>query len=253
MREIIQEAVSWLKDQDTFKGCLTGSHLLDYFPGQDIDVFAYSEADFTKMLYAMYYNPMTLLLDPTEKWKFSKWTSGKDVGLNKIKIVTIKFKYNLSVDINLTIKKGADDIFKVLSSFDMDLISVGYDFRADNYLDLSGDSKITKIADWNKWNPAFYSEDQWSVSRLLRQFIRCVKYHQRGYNTDNVVLKYKELIGRLINYENIFKSESWDENIKEVKANAIIVDNIFNLWLSTHEISDEELEILNEKLLTMQR
>ena len=38
MRENIDQAVEWIKKQEV-KGCITGSYLLGYFEGQDIDVF----------------------------------------------------------------------------------------------------------------------------------------------------------------------------------------------------------------------
>ena len=41
MKEQINSAIEWIKTQD-IEGCITGSCLLEYFEGQDIDVFCYS-------------------------------------------------------------------------------------------------------------------------------------------------------------------------------------------------------------------
>lgn len=55
MKDIINKAIDWLKEQD-IDGCITGSALLDYYEGQDIDLFVYNESSFTKILYGMKHN-----------------------------------------------------------------------------------------------------------------------------------------------------------------------------------------------------
>lgn len=246
MENIINKVLDWVKSQSNIKGCISGSSLLEYFEGQDVDIFLYDEASFTKLLYAMYYNDMFTLIEPLEQWKFKEWTNGKRLGINKIGIVTIKMKYNLAVDVNIIYKKDANNIFSVLSSFDLDIISKGYDLQTMEYLDLS--KKDGKTAHWNKWNPAFYSDNIWDISKLLRQFERCIKYHKRGYNTDNIVIKYQDMLHKLVEYESIFNSDKFDEKVKEMKKNAKIIDKIFNIWLSTHEIDDETFELLKVKI-----
>ena len=136
MKEIINEAVDWIKCQDV-KGCITGSCLLDYFEGQDIDVFVYDEASFTKMLYCMHFNPMFQLLEPIEQWKFKEWTNSKKSSLHKLGLVTLKFKYNLAVDVNVIYKMKDTNLFNVVSSFDMDIICKGYDIQTKQELSLS--------------------------------------------------------------------------------------------------------------------
>ena len=75
------------------------------------------------------------------------------------------------------------------------------------------------------------------------------KYHKRGYNTDEVVLKYMSLIDGLLEYESIFKSINFNERLEELKKNANTLKNICNIWLEKHEISDEELELLQKTIL----
>ena len=53
MKEQINNALTFLKEQD-IDACITGSVMLDYFEGQDIDVFCYSESSMTKLLYTLY-------------------------------------------------------------------------------------------------------------------------------------------------------------------------------------------------------
>ena len=72
MKKEINNVIEWVKKQP-IKGCITGSCLLDYFEGQDVDVFAYDEKSFTKLLFAMHHDPMFTILDPIEKWKFQQY------------------------------------------------------------------------------------------------------------------------------------------------------------------------------------
>lgn len=245
MKEIKTKAIEWLKNQPV-KGCITGSCLLEYWDDGDIDIFVYDEKSFTKLLFAMYHNKMFTILDPLEKWKFEQYINKNQDNFYKFGLITIKFTYNTCVDVNIVLKKSCPNIFAVLSTFDMDIISKGYDIETKQYLDLSQNDG--KIAHWNKWNPAFYSDEIWQINRVLRQLERCIKYHKRGYNTDNLVIKYIELINKLQDFTSIFSSENFNEKLIITKANTLIVKNICELWLKTHEISEEQIELLKQKI-----
>lgn len=248
MKEQFDTAIEWIKKQPV-KGCITGSCLLEIFDDthQDIDIFLYDEKSFVKMLFAMYHNPMFQILDPLEKWKFEQFINKEEKTFYKFGLVTIKFTYNTCIDINVIVKKNCTNIFSVLSSFDMDIISKGYDLETKQYLDLSTNDG-TKVATWNKWNPAFYSTEIWQISRILRQLERCFKYYKRGYNVDAMVLKYIDLIEKIQEFQNIFSSENFDEKLKVTKQNTIIVKQICEVWLKTHEITDDQLELLKIKI-----
>lgn len=248
MKKQINDALDYIKKQD-INGCITGSVLLEIFPdsNQDIDVFVYDEASFNKLLYSMHFNSLFQLIEPIEQWKFEEWINKKQSSLKKLGLVTIKFKYNLSIDVNIIYKTKNKNVFDVISSFDLDIIAKGYDIQTKKYLDLS-EGLSDKKTSWNKWNTAFYAEDIWSISRLLRQFQRCIKYHKRGYDTDEVVLKYMELLNKLVEYENIFNSVNFKEKVKDIKANSIILKNIFELWLENHKLSEEEYALLEQKI-----
>lgn len=246
MKEQINSAIEWLKEQP-IKGCVTGSCLLDYYEGQDVDIFVYDEKSFNKLLFAMHHNPMFNILDPLELWKFNQYINVNDSTFYKFGLITIKFMYNTCIPVNIVLKKKCQDIFSVLSSFDIDIICKGWDIETKQYLDLS--QKLEgKTATWNKWNTAFSSDEIWQISRILRQLERCFKYHKRGYNTDLVVIKYIELIDKLENYESIFNSENFNEKLKITKANITTVKQICQLWLQTHEITDEQIELLKVKI-----
>jgi hypothetical protein len=251
MKEQIENAITYLKNKN-IRGCITGSALLGYFPDekntQDIDIFCYDLPSFTELYYDLYHNPMFTILDKLELWKSDMFRT-KD-SFNNTKhhtgVTTIKFKYNTCVDVNIILKKNCANIFSVLSSFDINIICKGYDLQTKEYLDLT--TSPGKVASWNKWNPAFNSTEIWQINRILRQLERCFKYHNRGYNTDNVVLKYIELIDRLQEFQNIFSSENFDEKLKITKENTLIVKQICELWLKTHSFTEEQIELLKIKI-----
>jgi hypothetical protein len=249
MKEQQQKLIDYIKTIQV-KGCITGSCLLpDYHEKSDVDCFLYDSASFIKLYYTLRLNPMFTILDKLELWKASMIET-KDFANNKhhTGVTTIKLVYNTCIDINIILKKNCDNIFSVLSSFDMDLISKGYDLESKQYLDLSGDSVNTKIVNYNKWNPAFQSTEIWSVSRILRQLERCFKYHKRGYNTDSVIRKYIELIDTLQEFQSIFSSENFNEKLKITQENTLVIKQLCQLWLTTHEITDEQLELLKTKV-----
>ena len=249
MQKQMENAIAFLKEQD-IKGCITGSCLLGYFPEshQDIDLFVYDEKSFNKILFAMHHNPMFQILDPMEKWKFERFINVEEKTFTKFGLITIKFTYNTCIDVNVILKKSCNNIFSVLSSFDLDIICKGYDIATKQYLDLTGDSTTTKIANYNKWNPAFLSDEIWQISRVLRQFFRVVKYWKRGYNTDAVAERYLYLIGNIEKYESIFASDNFNEKLETTKHNTAVLKQIINLWLKTHSITEKEEELLNETI-----
>lgn len=246
MKEHIEYIIEYLKNQP-IKGCITGSCLLGYFEGQDIDLFVYDEKSFNKILFNLQYNDDFLILDELEQWKLNQYLNKEHNNKTTFGITTIKFVYNTCIPVNIILKKGTNNIFSVLASFDMDIISIGYDIQTKKYLDLSEhlpDNRVT----WNKWNTNFYDPELWQISRILRQLTRVIKYHKRGYNTDAVCVKYIELIDEVLKFQNIFNSDNFSEKLKIRKRNTRVVKSICKLWLKTHEISDEQLELLQEKI-----
>lgn len=249
MKEQQQKLIDYIKTIQV-KGCITGSCLLpDYYEKSDVDIFLYDSASFIKLYYTLRLNPMFTILDPLELWKASMIET-KDFANNKhhTGVTTIKLVYNTCIDINIILKKNCTNIFSVLSSFDMDLISKGYDLESKQYLDLSGDSVSTKIVNFNKWNPEFQSTEIWSISRILRQLERCFKYYKRGYNTDAVINKYIELINTLQEFQSVFNSENFNEKLKVTQENTLIIKRLCELWLKTHEITDEQIQLLKTKI-----
>jgi hypothetical protein len=189
---------------------------------------------------------MFTILDPLEKWKFEQYINKNNSTFYKFGLITIKFNFNTCVEINVILKKKAKDIFSVLSSFDLDIICKGYDIQTKKHLDLS-ENLPGKKATWNKWNTTYYSDEIWAISRVLRQLNRCFKYHKRGYNTDEVVEKYLELLVKLERYESIFSADTFNDKLKVTQENTIIVKEICKVWLATHDISEDQMKLLELK------
>ena len=246
MKQQQQNLIEYIKSLNNMRGCITGSSLLpEYHEGSDVDLFMYDIKSFTKMYYTLINNPMFTILDTKEQWK-AKMFEEKEEKYGKVPIITIKLVYNTTIPLNLIFKKNSVDIFSTLSSFDLDIICKGYCLQAKETLDLTGDSVTTRIANINKWNPRYNSDNIWDLSRVFRQFSRVIKYHNRKYNTDAVAIKYKELLEKAIEFENIFNSEKMEEKLNAIKVNGEILIKVIDVWLETKTITNEELTLIEE-------
>jgi hypothetical protein len=241
MREQINNALELLKKQDV-NGCITGSVLLDYFEGADIDVFVYDKSSFNKLLFFMHYNPLFNILDPLEQHKFNEYINEDKSSLDSIGLITIKFKYNLCIDVNVVFKKFHKNIFDVLSNFDLDIIANGYDIKTGNYLSLRTTTGLEGT--WNRWNTSYYKCNLWSCKRLLRQFSRVVKYTERGYNLDSVTDKYISLIEEILDKDNIYKTEKGTIFYEKTQKEFEIVLKILQVWKVEKKMSPENLMVL---------
>lgn len=241
MKEHINNAIEILKKQD-INGCITGSCLLDYFEGQDIDLFTYDKSSFTKLLFFMYYNPMFTILDPLEKHKFEQFTNEDKSSLDTLGLITIKFKYNLLVDVNVIFKKFNKTCFDVVSNFDLDIITTAYDIKTGKTISLRESQGLEGT--WNRWNPAFYKVDFWGTKRLLRQFERVVKYTQRGYDLSSVTDKYISIVEEIVDTENIFKTEKGNKYHNDNIEQFEIVLKILKAWKKELTMTPEQLLIL---------
>lgn len=241
MREQIENAINIIKELDV-QGCITGSCLLDYYEGQDVDIFVYSETDLNQLLFFMLYTPMFQILDPLEKHKFEEYTKKGKSSLQKLGLITIKFKYNLCVDINIVYKKNKNSIFDVLTSFDLDIISQGYDIKTGRTLSLRETTGMNGT--WNRWNKSFYSPDMWDTKRILRQFDRIIKYTNRGYNLSSVTDKYIEIVEEMLQIENFYKTERGTEFFERVNKEFTLVLDVLKVYKKEGIISQEGLTTL---------
>lgn len=241
MKKHIDDAIELLKKQD-INGCITGSALLDYFPNQDIDVFCYDKSSFNKILFFMHYNSMFNILDPLELHKFNDYINNDKSSLENLGLITIKFKYNLLVDVNIVFKKFQKNCFDVLANFDLDLIAVGFDIKTGKTLSLR--ESVGAEGTWNKWNKSFYQPDFWSTKRLLRQFERVIKYTERGYDLTSVTDKYISIIEEIVASENVYKSEKGTKYFNDTIEQFECVLKILKVW-------KKELKMTPEQILTL--
>lgn len=235
------------------QGAIAGSSMLDYFEDQDIDVFLYGKVAMEgalSMLAPISVNGKIIapsqfgmtFLSAGEQEKYERFKNGNDLGLNKIGVVSIKLLYNTCVPVNLVLRKHTYTIYDVISNFDLDIISQGVDIYTGEFLSLR---KTTGLdCTWNKYNPFFKEASAWNVKRFFRQFIRVIKYHNRGYNLDKVVAKYIELAQEFISKPDNFgteKSKAFkDATVKEFEFAITILQD----WLDYHIIEDSELQDL---------
>lgn len=238
MKKHIEDCIKILKKQE-INGCITGSCLLDYFEGQDIDVFVYDKASFNKLLYFMHYNSMFTILDPLEKHKFKEYTDHDKSSLEQLGLITIKFKYNLLVDVNVILKKFNKTCFDVISNFDLDIVTTAYDIKTGRTLSLR--QSTGKVGTWNTWNPAFYDPDFWSTKRLLRQFERVIKYTERGYDLSSVTDKYIQIVEGIISMDNFYKSEKGIKHFEDTIEQFEIVLKILQNWKKEGKMTPTEL------------
>lgn len=190
----------------------------------------------------MHYNPMFTILDPLEQHKFDDYINNDKSSLEQLGLITIKFKYNLLVDINVIFKKFHKNCFDVLSNFDLDIITTGYDIKTGKILSLR--ESTGKVGTWNRWNNSFYKPDFWSTKRLLRQFERVVKYTNRGYDLTSVTDKYIELVENIISTENFYKSEKGTKYFEDTIDQFEIVLKILKAWKKDLTMTPEEQLIL---------
>lgn len=241
MKEQIDNCIAILKKQEV-NGCITGSCLLDYFEGQDIDIFMYDEPSFTKLLWFMYYNPMFTILDPMELHKFEDFTNRGKSSLDSLGLITIKFKYNLCVDVNIIFKKFNKTCFDVISNFDLDIITTAYDIKTGKTISLR--ESTGKVGTWNTWNSSFYDVNFWGTKRLLRQWARVVKYTERGYDLSSVTTKYISIVEEIILTENFYKSEKGQKYFDDTIEQFEVVLKILKEWQKTLVMSPENLKVL---------
>lgn len=238
MKEHINDAIEIIKQQD-IDGCITGSCLLDYFEGQDIDVFVYNESSFNKLLFFMHYHPMFTMLDPMEIHKFNDYIDNGKSSLEQLGLITLKFKYNLLVDVNIVYKKFNKSIFDVITNFDIDIICLGYDIKTKQSISLRETTGMTGT--WNKWNKAFYKSEFWSTKRLLRQFERIVKYTARGYELDAITDKYISLVEEIVNTENYYRTERGTKYFTDTIEQFQLVLKLLYLWKAEKKLTPEQL------------
>lgn len=245
MEKHFNDVLNILKQQD-IDGCITGSIMLgfqkDWKDQQDIDLFCYDKPSFNKLLFFMHYNPMFQILNNLEKYKFDEFVNSDKSSLDSIGLITIKFKYNLLIDVNVVLKKFQNNIFDVLSNFDLDIIAQGYDIKTKRTLSLRETTNLNGT--WNKWNKSFYNPNQWECKRFLRQFLRICKYTERGFDLTSVTDKYISMIEEILSKDNVYTSQRGVSFYEKTQKEFNILLKILKLWKKNQKMSDKHKLIL---------
>ena len=242
--EVLIEAVK----ASPINGCITGSCWLpDFDPDAwatkpDVDVFVFGEDELVRavnyVIYALKMKPGkgTERSEKQEEWKLNRLMKS---GLNyKIGITTYTFYYD-GVMLNLTFKQRkfhgrwcpilttAD----VLSSFDMSIVMQGYDIQHHVFYDMRlGDPKVAIP------NPLRDHDCvMWTVAKWVRQFDRCVKYYNRGFDTRPMAKFYLEMIDKCIDAGCLFDSEESKTAFENFSIEFIEKRATIAEWLEAHE------------------
>ena len=243
----INKTIEILKHTD-IDGCITGSSMLGenfdtWSDVPDIDVFVYQP---NQQLYAIDLLMFKYGFEPMnagEKWKIDRV---KSRGMQKSAYLsTVKLIKN-GVIVNISYKTGKNNMFNVLSSFDMSIIMIGYDIKKKILLDLRcgwGDmvvedpnhywSNSTRVAVPNPLRDQ--DVDMYGVEMWVRQFDRCIKYWNRGFDTRPMAKFYIDSVNRVISDGALFSTD------KSVAAYTAFVEEYapmrdkMEAWLASKE------------------
>ena len=239
-------------------GCITGSCWLpnydpDLWDSTDIDVFVYSKDDLIKAL-----NIADNILKMTpgtgsekseaqERWKLNRLETD---GLNiKFGITTYKFNTD-GVVVNFTFKserfhgkwQEVTSAPAVLASFDMSIVLQAYDIKQHILYDLRPSDVPNYRAVPNPMRRQDYMA--WTVARWVRQFDRCVKYWERGFDTRPVAEFYVEMIDEVIKAGCLFDSDDSQEYFAGIKEEFEAKRAQICEWLEDKKREDAYLDVL---------
>lgn len=219
----IRDTIELIKQTD-INGCITGSSMLDadfdtWDSAPDIDVFVYTEPQLQYAANLLMFKHGFEPLSPGEEWKLNR-VQNKGSQKNSY-LSTVKLKRG-DVVVNITYKQWKNNIFSVLSSFDMSIIMIGYDIRKKVMLDLrcGWENMVPEDPD-GRWSPSTsiaypnplrdQDADMYGVEMWVRQFDRCIKYWGRGYDTRPMAIFYIKLINGVIAKGQLFNSDKSSE------------------------------------------
>lgn len=229
-------------------GCITGSVWLPGFDPDawatkpDVDVFVFGEDELVRAVnyavYALHMKPGkgTERSAKQENWKLDRLMKN---GLNyKIGITTYTFHYD-GVMLNITFKQHKFHgrwypiltTAEVLSSFDMSIVMQGYDIQRRVFYDMRlGDPKVAVP------NPLRDHDCvMWTVAKWVRQFDRCVKYYNRGFDTRPMARFYLDMIDECIDAGCLFDSEESQTAFTNFSNEFIEKRAVIAEWLEAHE------------------
>ena len=229
MKEQMDEVIELLKTTD-INGCITGSSMIDgdydsWTSVPDVDVFVYTKPQLqyavNLLMFKHGFEPVT----KGESWKLNRINNYEQK--KKMPLSTVKLQRH-GIVVNITWKDGKNNLFAVLSSFDMSIIMVGYDIRKHVLLDLrAGWHGMVREDPDNRWstdvkvaypNPLRDQDvDMYGVGMWVRQFDRVIKYWNRGYDTRPMAKFYIKLIDGVLDNGKLFETDKSEAAFKDFK------------------------------------
>lgn len=219
LTEKINDTINMIKDTD-IDGCITGSSMLGldfdaWSETPDIDVFVYQA---NQQLYAIDLLCMKHGFKPMSKGEEWKIDRIRNRGMQKNSYLSTVKLIKDEVIVNISYKANKTNMFMVLSSFDMSIIMIGYDIKKKVLLDLRcGWKNMIQEDPNNIWsedikvavpNPLRNQDvDMYGVEMWVRQFDRCIKYWNRGFDTRPMARFYIDSINRVIDDGALFTSD----------------------------------------------
>lgn len=247
-KEEIKELTKILLGIPRLRGCITGSSQIDadfdtWETCPDVDLFCYTEN-------GVLYTAGKLedrgfeFVTKGEDWKFDRCIE-YGVGGN-LALTTIKMKHpDYEPLVNITWKKKRDNIWAVLGSFDMSIVMVGYDIETRVKLDLrTGNGYVVEDPD-AKFSDSIYKAvpnplrkqnvDMYGAEMWIRQFNRCIKYWDRGYDTRDMARFYIHLIDQVIEDGALFNTSKSEERYQDFCDEFLPLREQMVLWLKDKE------------------
>ena len=200
MNQRVLEVHKELQSIDWIEGCITGSSLLDnqdfnsWASKPDVDVFVYSDIDMAMLIEALLSNGWKFGTDDSQTTSiqqqelFKKWRKSCQPGRKQEKLAPVKF-FKDEIICNVSRKLYCYTMTDVLQTFDMSIIMKAKDLRTGVILDLTiqwGPSDVAVPNLIREVDPGnFNLVDFWT-----RQFDRCIKYSDRGFDCRKMVEFY---------------------------------------------------------------
>lgn len=245
-KDNINKWINILKSTD-IEGCITGSCMLDadfdeWDSAPDVDMFVYSDR---YMIWAITKLMMTYGLkfgaDSSERSKLQEeqkfqWLLEDKKNKSKITgvtLATIKLHADDGTIINVSNKKGCENVADVINSFDMTIIMKGWDIKNAFMYDMTTQWSDKNVAVPNKLR--IVDLDLVKTAYWVRQFDRVIKYWQRGFDTRPMARFYLDEIDKVLTRGNIWTSDSSKEFFDTFAAEFIEMRDKISKWLIDKE------------------
>lgn len=244
----VKSRIKTILEDKRINGCITGSCLIDadfdYWESlPDVDIFTYNQnymiqaiEILTNSLGCEWGEDGSDISAKRERMKYGWLLDGRknkwDTGLQ-----TVKLHDSAGVVVNVSTRGGCRNVAEVINAFDMSIVMHGINIRTGVDYDLtsmmSGDPMIAVP---NELKQTTEDVSMWEADRWIRQFDRCLKYWNRGFDTRPVAEYYIKLLDEQIEAPKLWTSDKATEYYDEFIAKFVEARKRINDWLQ--EVKD---------------